>query len=571
MLDLKKYKKIWAIDFEFISKDGNNPRVICLVALDILSGEKIRMWEDELYSSKPPFEIGEGSLFIAYYASAEIGCFIELDWDIPTDIIDLFTEFRVYTNGQIGRSNSNSLLSALKYFEIPTLGEFYKDEMRDLILSGGPWSLEEKQDIFEYCESDVVSLRLLFPKLADRFTSHSLLRGRYMSAVAHMENQGIPIDIPMYNKITDNWGKIKEELIQRLDTEKLYEGTTFKSKRFEEWLASKGYSWPRTDKGNISLAEDTFREMSIVYPETRKIHELRHSLSKLKLQNLMVGEDGRNRCMLSPFRSITGRNQPSTTKFIFGPSSWTRALIKPEEGKAIAYIDWSQQEFGIAASLSQDPKMLKAYTSGDPYLEFAKLAKAVPEDATKEEYSKERDIYKQCILATQYGMGAKSLSFRINKSEVEAQKLLDMHRGVFSTYWNWVESAGDFAQINGYIETVFAWPLYVHAGTKPKTIQNFPMQANGSEMLRLATCLAVEKGVSVCAPIHDALLIESEITCLDENIQLAQDCMREASRIVLDGFELGSDVKIVKYPERYIDERGLLMWKTVCEIVGVNG
>ena len=34
------------------------------------------------------------------------------------------------------------------------------------------------------------------------------------------------------------------------------------------------------------------------------------------------------------------------------------------------------------------------------------------------------------------------------------------------------------------------------------------MQANGAEMLRLACCLAIERGVKVCAPVHDAILID---------------------------------------------------------------
>ena len=43
------------------------------------------------------------------------------------------------------------------------------------------------------------------------------------------------------------------------------------------------------------------------------------------------GRDGRNRTLLSPFSAKTGRNQPSTTKFVFGPAKWVRGLIKPEE------------------------------------------------------------------------------------------------------------------------------------------------------------------------------------------------------------------------------------------------
>jgi len=45
-----------------------------------------------------------------------------------------------------------------------------------------------------------------------------------------------------------------------------------------------------------------------------------------------------------------------------------RGLIKPPEGWGICYVDWSQQEFGIAAVLSGDEVMQAAYRSGDPYL-----------------------------------------------------------------------------------------------------------------------------------------------------------------------------------------------------------
>ena len=63
--------------------------------------------------------------------------------------------------------------------------------------------------------------------------------------------------------------------------------------------------------------------------------------------------------MLSAFGDKTGRNQPSSNKFIFGSSVWLRSLIKPAEGWGIAYIDWSQQEFGIAAALSGDEAGLR--------------------------------------------------------------------------------------------------------------------------------------------------------------------------------------------------------------------
>ena len=113
--------------------------------------------------------------------------------------------------------------------------------------------------------------------------------------------------------------------------------------------------------------------------------------------------------ILSAFRSRTGRCQPSNTKYIFGPSVWLRGLIQPPEGWGVAYIDWCQQEHGIAAVLSGDAAMQAAYLSGDPYLEFAKQAGAVPADATKKTHGPKRELFKQCVLAVAYGMEAEGL------------------------------------------------------------------------------------------------------------------------------------------------------------------
>src|SRR5205085_503441 len=117
------------------------------------------------------------------------------------------------------------------------------------------------------------------------------------------------------------------------------------------------------------------------------------ALGQLRLNELAVGPDGRNRCLLSAFGARTGRNQPSNSKFIYGPAAWLRGLIQPQPGRAVAYIDYEQQEFGIAAALSGDPAMMEAYRSGDPYLAFAKQAGAVPPDGTKKSHGAVRDLF----------------------------------------------------------------------------------------------------------------------------------------------------------------------------------
>ena len=131
------------------------------------------------------------------------------------------------------------------------------------------------------------------------------------------------------------------------------ERLSFSQRRFAEWLAREGIPWPRLESGQLALDDDTFRQMARTYPSVSSLRELRHSLGEMRLfEDLAVGSDGRNRCLLSAFRSTSGRNQPSNARFIFGPSVWLRNLIQPREDHAVAYVDWSQQEFGIAAALS---------------------------------------------------------------------------------------------------------------------------------------------------------------------------------------------------------------------------
>jgi len=212
--------------------------------------------------------------------------------------------------------------------------------------------------------------------------------------------------------------------------------------------------------------------------------------------------------------------------------------------------------------------MQEAYTSGDPYLAFAKQAGAVPLDATKQTHGAERERFKACVLAVQYGMGDESLARRIGQPVCHARALLELHHNTYRTFWKWSDACLDYAGLYGALHTAFGWQIRVGSDANPRSLRNFPMQANGAEMLRLACCLLTEQGISVCAPVHDALLIEAPLETLDAHVATAQKLMAQASEIVLDGFRLRSDVKVVRYPDRYMDERGAQMWAKVADLAG---
>jgi len=566
-----------AVDFEFHplgGVEGNPPEPVCMVVRDLTSGEIRRYWQNDLkLMDKAPFVTDHTGLMVAYYASAELNCFISLGWQLPANVLDLFAEFRRITNGNNPKFGSG-LLGALMYFGLPSISSEEKTSMRDLILSRGPWSDSERIAILDYCQTDVDALAQLLPKMESNIDiARALYRGEYMSVAAQIESNGIPIDLPLLEKIVGNWEAIKDQLIARIDNQYgVFVDRKFKRKLFEEYLIRSGISWLRLpDKngvtGALDLSDDAFKAMSRTYPQILPLRELRNTLSQLRLNELSVGTDGRNRCMLSAFRSITGRNQPSNTKFVFGPSTWIRGFIKPEPGTGLAYIDYSQQEHGIAAAFSKDAKMHVAYKSGDPYLAFAIQAGAVPPNATKHTHPNERDQFKAATLAVQYGMSFKSLAQRINQSDAQAQQLLNLHRRTYKTFWDWSDTCLNEAVLGGKLWTALDWQIHVGSVVNDRSLRNWPMQSTGSEMLRVACILIGRAGVRICAPVHDAILIEAPLGELDDAIKVTQDCMREASRIVLRGFELVTDVKIIRAPDRFMDPRGIATWNIIMELI----
>src|SRR5215218_6732502 len=563
------YREVWAIDFEFSAGAGENPQPVCLVAKEVGTGRLIRLWQDQL-GPKPPFEIDNDTLIVAYYAPAEIGCFLALGWPVPTRIIDLYAEFRRETNA-LAVPEGRGLLAALSRHRITRITSDEKKAGRDLVMRGGPWTDGERREILDYCETDVVCLPALLeamlPAIAPspQVLGQALLRGRYMAAVACMEQTGVPIDTETLTAVRDGWERIKGDLIQEVDADYgVFENGVFKSGLFAKYLADRGIPWPKTETGKLQLDQDTFRDQAKVYPELAPLRELRHSLSELRIEKLAVGSDGRNRAMLSPFGASSGRNTPSANMFIFGPSVWLRGLIKPKRDRAIAYIDWSSQEVAIAAALSGDPFLIDAVASGDPYLSFAARAGLAPEGATKASHRAVRDLCKACVLGTNYGMGARTLAFRTNTSIVEAESLLRLLARTYPVFTDWQNKSVDVVLLRGYMSTVYGWKLHVTSGTRPTALRNFPMQSHGAEMLRVACCLATERGVAVCAPVHDALLIEAPIDEIEDAVAATRGVMAEAAAAVpSDGVRIVTDVEIVRCPDRYSDPRGAVMWDRV--------
>jgi DNA polymerase I-like protein with 3'-5' exonuclease and polymerase domains len=246
-----------------------------------------------------------------------------------------------------------------------------------------------------------------------------------------------------------------------------------------------------------------------------------------------------------------------------------RFLIKPPPGYALLYCDWSGQEYGEAAYFSGDQKMIADYANDDPYLGFAKRINLAPQDATKQTHPKLRDQLKVAAgLGVLYGAQAPTVARAGNMTESKAQRVLREHRYTYPQFWRWREQVINHARLAGELRTCLGWKWRVCGDDSTNSISNWMMQAHGADMLRVACCLAVEQGIEVCTPVHDALLVLAPVDAIEDVRNATVACMEEASSVILGGpkLKVGVDAPVI-YPNRFSDKRGEEMWNRLQDIL----
>jgi DNA polymerase-1 len=170
-------------------------------------------------------------------------------------------------------------------------------------------------------------------------------------------------------------------------------------------------------------------------------------------------------------------------------------------------------------------------------------------------------------LGIGYGMEEYTLAQRTGLTPIEARDILRAHREAYPQFWRWSDAAVDHAMLHGSLHTVFGWHVHVGENANPRSLRNFPAQGNAAEMMRIAACLATERGIEVCAPIHDAFLICAPLDRLEADVATMRAAMAEASRAVLNGFVVRTDANLVRHPDHFIDPRGAVMWDRVMKLI----
>jgi DNA polymerase I len=580
------FTNVVVCDFEYEVADGDLPNVLCMVAYvldqNLQHVDTIKLWRGE-FGREPRFDIGDDTVFVAFSAWAELTCFMQLGWKFPKHIFDQHTAFLAktnilhpYTRDEKPKKLRKRLPDACRAYGIEGWERVDKDTIAAEI-GRGNWKRYGRDVTFDYCEEDVrMSTLLLRAQVTDRTTSveHVLHWSNYSAkATAQIQARGMPIDMPLWNLVQENKAVVIQALLRQFDPsygddEPIYTSDgSFSYARFEGYLVRKNVvAWPRLESGKLNLKGDAFRMMSHE-PGIARLHALRDSLRVIVTAKLPIGRDGRNRPGIFPFGTATGRNAHS--KSLYNSHAGLRSFMRFPPDKIGLYLDWKAQEIGIAAALSGDKVLQSAY-QGDVYYALARMCGLTADPDPKHWKANNKDMrnrMKALQLGINYGMGVPSLARGLDRHPLIAGRFIEIHQRVHAPFWHWRDNAVMQALLDRRIESVFGWPLHITTSPNLRTLFNFPMQGNGSEMLRIAAVDLCEAGIVPSMLIHDGILFELDN---EEQVTIAKEIMRKASREVCDGFELDVDEdQRLLNGERYQDKRDVAkeMWATIMNVL----
>ena len=563
-----KFNRVLSVDTEFRFKDETKTiidEVVCVVFQDIFNPKDVfKLWTADQDFVQCPFDFRH-CLLVNFVGTAEAQAFLNLYWGIPNNVWDVFVEnSRLYKTFRSGKGALN-LLTTANHYEIPeVMGKEHKTDMRDMIINNKTYNDDQRSKILDYCLEDVELTRKVFIKQVEdiekknhlkneedyfRELTQTIFRGVSQCHISKIEKAGIPCDYPQIKLFKENWDHVENQLIKKYNKSIncFDEHGTLKYDKFVDLVKRNGLfnSWERTFKSGKLRSDKKYIEKFLHLDDfkTYKVIADLRNITKLAIFN--PGHDWRLRCSWKMFATETGRCSPSSSQNIFGGSKWQRAFIKPPMGSMLVYLDYEQQELAVAGYLSGDKKLIEAYNSGCGYMQTAKWLDMVPEYATKASHPEARAKVKVLFFALTYGAGPGYVSANTGYTLLKANHVLVRFKQLYKVYVSWIQGVLKSVAMTQRITTRLGWQRHSNGTFKldkhgklksiRNTILNFPMQGNGSDILRQAIIKLHEANFKIVAPVHDAVLVEIPLGGHEKLIKEAMQIMVDASEFVIGG------------------------------------
>lgn len=319
----------------------------------------------------------------------------------------------------------------------------------------------------------------------------------------------------------------------------------------QPWNIKKGKT------GNYSTASDVLNKLRALHPIIDCIEQYRE-YTKLKSTYVdtlpkQMDAEGRVHTNFRMTIAPTGRlssNEPNLQNIPVRTElgKKIRTGFVPRKGNVFISADYSQFELRLAAALSGDEEMIKAFNEDQDIhvLTAAAVMNVKPEEVTKDM----RYRAKAVNFGIMYGQGPHGLAEGTGMSFAEAKDFIAKYFMIRPKLKGYIEHLREMADKKGYVETIMgrrrptpdvkSSNFMVREGAYRQAI-NMPVQGSAADLTKLAMVRVQEKlpeNASMLLQIHDSIMIE----CAEKDADKLGKMMKETMEAVYP--ELGVKLKV---------------------------
>jgi DNA polymerase I len=363
------------------------------------------------------------------------------------------------------------------------------------------WSVPELTfEQVEYAALDAITVLKLAEKFAPALVKLKLERSYKLAKdvqhpVALMQLEGLALDEPRYMETVEKWRKDLRKA--RKDVVKLTGLDELTPHKLAEYLESTLEPellaiWPRTETGKLSTDSNTFADFShleLIEPFSRfqKAEKLCTAFG-MKLLTQRNQADGKLHAQYKIMGARTGRFSCTKPNLQQLPRDKdVRKNFVPDEGKVFICADYSQIELRVAAEVSQDETMLRAYKDGVDLhaLTASKISKKPLEAVTKAD----RQMAKAFNFGLLFGLGTKKFShyakksYGVDVSQEDASAAIKIFRDTYAGYREWQLNQAAVCGETKEVRTPCGKLRKLPADNTYGTSMNTPVQGGAAEVM----------------------------------------------------------------------------------------
>jgi DNA polymerase family A len=272
--------------------------------------------------------------------------------------------------------------------------------------------------------------------------------------------------------------------------------------------------WPRSATGSLSGSEDDLKSLRHHHVGLEAVYKLLR-FDRFMLHDIgdYVDNDGRLRCRILPLAQRTSRNS-TTSPNLGGIPGDLRPLLLPDPGCAFVHFDFSQQEVGVAAFLSDDRVLLEDFGTGDVYERLGRrIGQISPNMSAAEVKSIRQKLLKPLLLAIMYGRGVAGIASDLGCTDQEAALHVVVLKQKYRRLFDWLDNYAAEGLQRGWAENIIGFRAAFKAldaqqqGHTVRSCRNFPIQASAAACFQMTGLFLADLGADIRLPMHDAYLL----------------------------------------------------------------